>query len=192
MVSGLPRSGTSMMMQMLAAGGVAVFTDGAREADESNSRGYLEHAKTLALHADASWLDQARGKAVKIVAPLLPYLPQSETYRIIFMRRDLQHVIGSQRAMLARLQKEGARLSDGALMRAYTGQLVRAQAWLERQSNIPVLSVAYDEAVADPIKTAQCLGALLGGGFDMAGAARVVEKTLRHEEPDGSLAKRIA
>ena len=107
-VSGLPRSGTSMMMQMLATGGVAVFTDGAREADENNSRGYFEHAKTLALHADASWLDQARGKAVKIVAPLLPHLPQSETYKIVFMRRDLQHVIASQRAMLVRLQKEGA------------------------------------------------------------------------------------
>ena len=182
-VSGLPRSGTSMMMQMLAAGGIAVFTDSAREADENNPHGYFEHAKTLALHADSSWLGQARGKAVKIVAPLLSHLPQSETYRIIFMRRDLQQVIGSQRAMLARLQKEGARLSDGALMRAYTGQLVRAQAWLERQSNIPVLSVAYDDAVADPINTAERLASFLGGRLDAQAAARAIDAALRHQEP---------
>ncbi len=171
-----------MMMRMLTAGGVTVLADDARAADESNPHGYFEHAKVLSLQNDASWLEQARGKAVKIVAPLLPSLPPAEHYRIVFMRRDLRHVIASQRAMLARLQREGARLSDGALMRAYTGQLVRAQTWLDRHTDIPALSVSYDEALAAPMKTAERLRTFLGDGFDVRSAAGAVDASLRHQE----------
>src|SRR5262249_17521850 len=96
-VAGLPRSGTSMMMQMLAAAGLPVYTDEKRIADEDNPRGYLEHGRAAALHQDSTWIGEARGKAVKIVAHLLRFLPAGEQYRVIFMHRDLDEVIASQR-----------------------------------------------------------------------------------------------
>ena len=93
-VSGLPRSGTSMMMQMLEAGGMNVLTDGLRTADEDNLKGFFEYEKVKALKTDQSWLPEARGKAVKIISELLKYLPDTHTYRIIFMRRALKEVLG--------------------------------------------------------------------------------------------------
>ena len=101
-VSGLPRSGTSMMMQMLEAGGMNVLTDGLRTADEDNLKGYFEYEKVKALKTDQSWLPEARGKAVKIISELLKYLPDTHTYRIIFMRRALEEVLASQDRMLIR------------------------------------------------------------------------------------------
>ena len=123
-VTGLPRTGTSMMMQMLAAAGVPAYTDGERGADPDNPHGYYEHKAATRLHEDASWLPAAHGRAVKIVAPLLPYLSKNERYRLIFMHRPLEEVVASQRVMLQRMERDGGRLDDGALMRAYTGQLV--------------------------------------------------------------------
>src|SRR5438067_7880099 len=105
-VSGLPRSGTSMMMQMLAAGGIAAYSDGKRTPDEDNPRGNLEHEKATQLHRDTSWVREARGQVVKIVAHLLPYLPAGEEYRIVFMHRALEEVTASQSAMLKRLGRE--------------------------------------------------------------------------------------
>ena len=101
-VSGLPRSGTSMMMQMLEAGGMEVMTDGLRAADEDNLKGYFEYETVKALHTDRNWLPEARGKAVKIISELLKYLPETQTYRIIFLRRALEEVLASQDRMLVR------------------------------------------------------------------------------------------
>jgi hypothetical protein len=117
--------------------------------------------------------------AVKIVAPLLPYLPVGQEYRLIFMHRALDEVIASQRAMLVRLGREGAKLDTPALMRAYTSQLVRVQGWLGRRPEIPVLAVAYADAVADPTAVATGLAGLLGDPFDVAVAASAVDPSLR-------------
>jgi len=108
-VSGLPRSGTSMMMQMLGAGGLAVLTDGKRGADADNPRGYYEYEAVKSLGQDASWLASAGGKAVKIVSALLIHLPDGFDYRVIFMRRPIAEVLASQRAMLDRLGHAGPR-----------------------------------------------------------------------------------
>ena len=101
-VSGLPRSGTSMAMKMLAAGGMPLLTDGVRGADESNPKGYYEFEPVKDLHkqADMAWLRDARGKAVKIVSFLLTFLPETNEYKVIFMQRDLREVIASERTML--------------------------------------------------------------------------------------------
>ncbi|MEJ2343672.1 MAG: hypothetical protein P8Y10_15925, partial [Gemmatimonadales bacterium] len=103
LVSGLPRSGTSMMMHLLEAGGLPILSDDARKADESNPEGYreMERVKELAREGDASWLREARGRAIKIIAYYLPYLPPDLNYRVIFMQRDLTEVLASQRRMLA-------------------------------------------------------------------------------------------
>ncbi|MGO4881108.1 MAG: alkaline phosphatase family protein [Bryobacteraceae bacterium] len=181
-VAGLPRSGTSMMMQLLAAAGIAPYTDRQRVADPDNPRGYFEHENAARLHQDASWISVARGKAVKIVAHLLPYLPAGEEYRIVFMHRDLNEVVASQRAMLARLARTGARLDDRALARTYTRQLVQVQTWLQHRPETQVLPVSYAEALRDPIGTAARLAGFLGQPFDESAAALAVDPSLRRQK----------
>src|SRR5579872_1312474 len=101
-VSGLPRSGTSMMLRMLAAGGLPILTDGVRTPDEDNPHGYLEWEGVKSLARDASWVASARGKGVKVIYYWLRDLPRDCRYRVIFMRRDLDEVLASQAAMLER------------------------------------------------------------------------------------------
>src|SRR5438552_11955285 len=117
-VSGLPRSGTSLMMQMLAIGGVEVVTDSIRTADTDNPRGYYEFERVKKIKQDASWLPETRGKAVKMVSQLLYDLPPSERYRIIFMERDLDEMLISQEKMLARLNRSAAPRDE--IKRSYT------------------------------------------------------------------------
>jgi Flp pilus assembly protein TadD len=180
-VAGLPRAGTSMMMQMLAAAGLSAYTDEHRPPDEDNPRGYFEHEQATRLHQDASWIPQARGKAVKIVAHLLPFLPVGEQYRLIFVHRDMREVVASQKAMLERLGRKGGQLAETRLMRAYTQQLVRVQTWLRRRAEIPVLALSYAEALADPAATAARLARFLGEPFDAPAAAAAIEPSLRRQ-----------
>ena len=181
-VSGLPRSGTSMMMQMLAAGGLQPFTDDRRQPDDDNPRGYFEHEQATRLRRDASWIPDARGKVVKIVAPLLPHLPAGEEYRIVLMLRNLDEVIASQRQMLARLQRKGAALGDTALRRAYAGHLVAVQQWLQSRPEIAILPVDYASTVADPVATASRLAGFLGLPFDAKAAGEAVAPSLRRQK----------
>jgi len=180
-VSGLPRSGTSMMMQMLAAGGIAPYSDGQRVADEDNPRGYFEHEKATQLHRDTSWMAEARGKVVKIVAHLLPYLPAGEEYRIVFMHRALEEVTASQSAMLKRLGRAGGGLGEKQLARVYAGQLVRVQEWLKRAPGVHVLPVQYAQALEDPEGTSARLGEFLGEPFDRLRAASGADPSLRRQ-----------
>ncbi|HUP03953.1 MAG TPA: alkaline phosphatase family protein [Bryobacteraceae bacterium] len=180
-VAGLPRSGTSMMMQLLAAAGIAPYTDARRTPDEDNPRGYFEHEQAAGVHRDASWIPRARGKAVKIVAHLLPYLPEGEQYRLILMHRDLSEVVASQAAMLQRLGRPGGKLTGARLMRTYTQQLVRVQSWLRRRAEIPVLPAGYAEALEDPRQMAARLARFLGQPFDEQAAAKAIEPALRRQ-----------
>ncbi|MGA3237071.1 MAG: alkaline phosphatase family protein [Bryobacteraceae bacterium] len=181
-VTGIPRSGTSMMMQMLAAAGLAPYTDNKREADEDNPRGYYEHQQATRLHRDAAWIPEARGKVVKVVAHLLPFLPAGEEYRLVFMRRDLNEVVASQREMLRRLGRKGGSLSEAALMRTYTGQLVQVQNWLRKTPGVQVMTVEYAEALRNPPGTAQRLAAFLGAPFDATAAAGLVDPSLQRQK----------
>jgi len=180
-VAGLPRSGTSMMMQLLAAAGIPAFTDDKRLPDPDNPRGYLEHEKATALHQDATWVPEARGKAVKIVAHLLRFLPQGEHYRVILMHRDLDEVIASQKAMLARLKRKGGALNDDRLRTVYTSQLVQVQTQLRHRPDIAVLPIDYAAALADPAATAARVQAFLGEPFDVAAASAVIDPKLRRQ-----------
>ena len=180
-VAGLPRSGTSMAMQMLAAAGVPAYVDEHRPPDEDNPRGYFEHEQATRLHQDVSWIPQTRGKAVKIVVHLLPFLPDGEQYRLIFLHRDMCEVIASQKAMLERLRRKGGELSETQLIRAYTQQLVSVHTWLRRRTEIPVLAVNYAEALADPLATAARLAHFLGEPFDTRAAAAAIEPSLRRQ-----------
>ncbi|NJN62987.1 MAG: tetratricopeptide repeat protein [Coleofasciculaceae cyanobacterium RL_1_1] len=148
-VSGLPRSGTSMMMQMLAKGGLDVFTDGVREADMNNPRGYYEFELVKNLGRDNSWIDRAQGSVVKIVAPLLPKLPRDRAYRIVFMQRPLSETIASQQKMLERSDRQGGKLTPDRLAATFLQQVATINALLADYPQVSVLAVNYHDAIHD-------------------------------------------
>lgn len=178
-VSGLPRSGTSLAMQMLRAGGVPVLSDALRPPDADNPRGYLEYAPVLRTATDASWVAQAPGKAVKVVYALLRQLPPGFEYRVLWMRRRLDEVIASQERMLARrgAPAEGG-LSRERLAEVFAAQLAETEAWLAQQSSFRLLALDYGEVVADPQPAARAIDALLGGGLDCEAMAGAVDPRL--------------
>ncbi|MFO0959579.1 MAG: sulfotransferase family protein [Isosphaeraceae bacterium] len=148
-VSGLPRSGTSLLMQVLLAGGIPVLADGLRAADTSNPRGYFEYEKVKRLAADNSWLGEARGRALKVIAPLLPFLPSGPRYRVLFLQRDMGEVLRSQSAMLRALgQSPGG--DDAALAAAFEAQLATAREFLGRQPLTAVETVDHRDLLAEP------------------------------------------
>ena len=183
-VTGLPRSGTSMLMQMLAAGGVPLLTDGKREADEDNPRGYFEYAAAKQLQKNNTWLSEARGKAVKIIAQLLTYMPSRYSYRILFLERDMDEVLKSQRAMLARQGKKGADLAHDRLKEIFTRQVQEVKKKLTAR-NIPALFVDYGECVKQPRKWAARMNAFLGGFFDEDKMAAAIDPALKRQGSDG-------
>ncbi|MEO1259064.1 MAG: alkaline phosphatase family protein [Bacteroidota bacterium] len=154
-VSGLPRSGTSMLMQMLEAGGLEIFTDKERKPDENNPKGYYEHNAVKSLATNKQWLPEAEGKVVKAVANLLPHLPPRFKYKVVFIERDLHEVLASQRKMLNRL---GKRTKDDVypvgLMQAFELQVKKAKAWASRQANVEVLYVNHADIIENPFLVA--------------------------------------
>jgi tetratricopeptide (TPR) repeat protein len=163
-VSGLPRSGTSMMMQMLEAGGLAPLTDGERAADGDNPRGYYEYEPAKRLMTDRTWLPDADGKAVKIIAQLLPYLPpKPHQFRVIFMERDLGEVAASQARMLANLDKQGGRLPEDKLKQTYAAQIAGLKRLLGQHGSVATLWLDHAEVLAEPAKMARRVALFLGG-----------------------------
>jgi hypothetical protein len=175
-VSGLPRSGTSLMMQMLDNGGVAVVTDHVRTADTDNPKGYYEYEQVKAIKRDASWLPATRGKAFKMVSQLLYELPATETYRVLFMERDLDEVLASQEKMLARLGRPAAPRDE--IKRAYVQHLERLHDWLGRQPHLGVLRVSYNDLLHQPRPQAERVREFLGGRVDVEGMVNTVDPSL--------------
>lgn len=163
-------------MQMLAAGGVEVLTDGERAADEDNPRGYLELEQVKKIKVDSTWLPAARGKAVKMISQLVYDLPASEKYRVIVMQRDLEEVLASQEKMLARLGRPI--VPRDKLRAAFENQSARFDEWIGRQANMAVLRVGYAALVGDPLGQAARINEFLGGALDVPSMAAVVDPTL--------------
>ncbi len=176
-VSGLPRSGTSMMMQMLRAGGLTCLTDELREADISNPKGYFEFEKVKGLRADNSWLPEANGKVIKIISHLLACLPPELNYKIIFMERDLGEVLASQRKMLANQGRGEENLSDERLGQIFAQQLRQVRKMLaDRQ--ISTLFLGYKDVLEDPVEISTQLQAFLGNNLDQQAMRDVVDHNL--------------
>ena len=181
-VSGLPRSGTSLMMQMLDRGGVEVVTDHVRTADTDNPRGYYELEAVKKLEQDKSWLPDTRGKAVKMVSQLLYNLPLNEKYRVIFMERDLDEVLESQEKMLARLGRPA--VPRHQMRQSYTIHLQRLHAWLQQQSHMVVLRVSYNDLLKQPAHLAERVSTFLDGRTDASRMAESVDPSLyRNKKP---------
>lgn len=178
-VSGLPRSGTSMMMKALEAGGLAVVTDAQRTADEDNPKGYYEMERVKQMDkGDTAWLADAQGKVVKVISALLEHLPATYTYRVIFMQRAMPEVLASQKKMLERRGEPTDRVSDEELTRLFSKHVQKVETWLRGQPNIQVLYVDYNRMLADPLPYVRQVNQFLGGVLDEQRMAEVVDPTL--------------
>src|ERR1700724_234865 len=173
-VSGLPRSGTSMMMGMLEAGGIPAMTDNLRVADDDNPLGYYEFELVKQLSRNALWLDNACGKAVKVIYRLLYDLPRDRSYKVIFMRRKLEEIIASQKAMLRRQNKEGGTLGDRQLADAFRSELQKLDVWMRGRDNFPLLHVNYDDVLYDSKHAVTGIEQFLGYKLDTLAMIRVI------------------
>ena len=178
-VSGLPRSGTSMMMKMLEAGGLTVMTDAIRQADIDNPKGYYEYerVKNLEKETDKSYVREARGKVLKVISFLLKDLPDDNYYRVIFMRRHLDEVIASQNKMLDR-RGEDAIQDRETMAEAYRNHLAAVKILIRKRPNLEMLEFRYDEAVKNPKEAARSVNAFLGGALDERAMAAVIDGEL--------------
>ncbi len=183
-VSGLPRSGTSLMMQMLQAGGKRLLTDSQRASDEHNPRGYFEHEGVKHGRNDLSWLEEASGKAVKVIHLLLLHLPTDRNYRVIFMERNLEEVIASQRVMLKKQGRPGATLDDETLAGVFRKQIALVRQWLAEHPNFLVFYVNYSDVIDRPAIMAGQINGFLGGELLVEGMAGAVSPALcRQRKP---------
>lgn len=162
-VSGLPRSGTSMMMKMLEAGGLSALTDNIRTADDDNLQGYYEFERVKAMKdGDTDWVGEAQGKVIKVISALLEHLPSAYQYKIIFMEREMMEILASQRKMLERRGKPGDPAEDGKFAELYGKHLEKVKTWLAGQTNMSVLYVRYNEMVSQPMEYATKVSGFLG------------------------------
>lgn len=185
LVSGLPRSGTSMMMKMLEAGGIKVMEDGVRTPDIDNPKGYYEYerVKNLEKETDKSYLREARGKVIKIISFLLKDLPPDNDYRIVFMRRDLDEVLASQNKMLKH-RNETDTSDDAAMREAYLNHIASVRIMTRKKPNWQTIEIRYDDTVKNPTATAAALNAFLGGKLDEKAMVAAVDGELYRNRKD--------
>ncbi len=177
-VSGLPRSGTSMMMKAIHAGGIEPVIDNIRAADEDNPKGYYEFEPVKKTKEDASWLTTASGKVVKMVYRLLYDLPAGFQYRVVFMQRDLAEVLASQKKMLERSGKAGGGITDEQMAALFTAELAKCEKWIAEQPNFKVLYVGHRDMINDGSTQAKRINEFLGGDLNEQAMAETVDPTL--------------
>ena len=150
-VSGLPRSGTSLMSMMLEAGGMTVLTDNIRTADHDNPKGYYEFERVKKMpEGDFEWLEDTKGKAVKVIAALLQHLPAKYQYKVIYMHRNIDEIIKSQNKMLANLGKP-LHNDDILIKKLLMKHSESSRNWLDKQNNINVLDIDYNQLIINPV-----------------------------------------
>jgi hypothetical protein len=182
-VSGLPRSGTSLMMQMLGAGGMTLLTDFERKADEDNPRGYCEWEPAKLLPKQPERIDDAEGKAVKVISQLLLSVPPGRDYKLIFMERPLPEVLASQDEMLRRRGTVDS-IGHDAMTRAFTKHLSEVAAWLEKRTDVPICRVGYRKTLTTPREISEEVHAFLGIDLDVNAMVREVDPSLyRNRRP---------
>ena len=177
-VSGLPRSGTSMMMKMLEAGGLPALTDNIRTADADNPKGYYEFERVKQIENDRKWLPQAAGKAVKMISALLKHLPEDCKYKVIFMRRKLAEILASQKRMLVRRGEPTDKVADETMRRLFEKHLQQVENWLVKQPNFDVLYASYNAILEDPVDSAAQINQFLGNSLDENAMIDVIDPAL--------------
>lgn len=174
LVSGLPRSGTSLMMQMLDKGGVEALVDGKREADDSNPKGYYEYEPVMSLHRDNSWMKKTKNKSLKVVAPLLKHIDPQFRYKIIFMKRDLNEVVKSQQKMIGK----STDTLPITLLNSYQEQLNHIEVWKEKEPGVELIYIDYKEIIENPDKMSEKVENFIGKKLNKEKMAACVDKSL--------------
>jgi hypothetical protein len=178
-VSGLPRSGTSMMIQMLKVGGIEPVTDNLRLADESNPKGYYEFERVKKLkEGDTEWVKSAAGKSVKVISALLDGLPPGYQYRVVFMQRNMDEILASQKQMLISRGEPVDRVSDEQLAEIFQKHLQKTAAWLADQPNMQVIYINYNDMLKDPSPSLKGVNQFLDGKLNLEEMAGVIDKNL--------------
>jgi hypothetical protein len=177
-VSGLPRSGTSMMMKMLEAGGLEALTDNIRTADEDNPKGYFEFERVKQIENDKAWLEDARGRVVKLISALLKHLPPSYNYKVIFMRRAMPEILASQRQMLIRRGEPADAVPDDKMAAMFEKHVAQVESWLAAQPNIQTLYVSYNQVMKDPRPHAELVNKFLGNTLEVDAMVGVADAAL--------------
>ncbi len=177
-VSGLPRSGTSMMMQMLAAGGIQPLTDEEREADPHNPHGYYEYEPVKKMANDISWMEKAEGKSVKVIAQLLRYLPARHRYKIILMDREISEVLISQQMMLGKSREQAIKNYPFKMAQTFYGQIEAVHKWVKEQPRVDLLVVRYSETIENPKDTVSRITAFLEREMDKKAMLSAIDKKL--------------
>lgn len=177
-VSGLPRSGTSMMMRLLEAGGLEILMDQIRRPDEDNPRGYYEFEPVKRTKQDPSWVRSSDGKVVKMVYRLLYDLPDERTYRVLFTKRRLSEVYASQNVMLERHCKNADPMDEAKFCKLFRTEIDKVKHWLDGQPNFKTLEVDYNQTLEDPAPTIEAIDQFLDGGLDHRSMLGVIDKGL--------------
>lgn len=185
-VSGLPRSGTSLMMTMLEAGGILPVTDHLRTPDQDNPNGYYEFERVKQLsQGDVAWVQEAEGKAVKVISALLRFLPPHHAYRVLFMERAMPEVLASQRKMIVHRQSQ-ANDDEERIANLFQQHLLEARGWLASQPNFATLYISYNDLLADPRPILEEINTFLGGGLDVDAMQAAINPDLyRNRDGDG-------
>ena len=182
-VSGLPRSGTSLMMQMLAAGGMRVLADGERQADVDNPKGYLEWERVKRLPKEPGCIAEAEGMVVKVISQLLLSVPAGHEYRIIFMQRPLAEVVASQEQMLRNRGNADSTGSRFEVVKAFQDHLFEVNAWLNGKPNLRVLRVHYHRVLAEPEQISTQVAEFLAATLNIEAMVRQVDQSLYRQRP---------
>ena len=178
-VSGLPRSGTSMTMRMLEAAGLDILTDQIRTPNIDNPRGYYEFERVKKLpDGDVAWVRNAQGKVVKVIAALLKYLPPAYTYKVLFMRRHMDEILASQRQMLVRRGEDPEKVNDAEMARLFEKHVTEVHAWMDAQPHLSYIDVDYNTLLVDPRPQLAQVVAFLGCDLDIDRMAGVVDPAL--------------
>jgi len=173
-VSGLPRSGTSLMMQMLDHGGMDCLVDGKREADESNPKGYYEYEPVMSIHKDNSWMDKAQNKTVKIVAPLLNKIDEQYRYKIIFMTRDLNEILKSQQKMIGKTED----VFPVKLYNKFQKLLSNIEVWKKKEPGVELIYLDYKDVLDNPESTVTSIERFLGVPLNRSEMINCIDKKL--------------
>lgn len=178
-VSGLPRSGTSMMMKMLEAGGIPPLTDKVRTADDDNPKGYYEFERVKQMDkGDTAWMVDAQGKTVKVISQLLKYMPAEYEYKVIFMRRNMSEILASQKKMLINRGEDPDQASDEEIAALFEKHLNSVMDWMAAQPNVSVIYIHYSDMLANPAPQVAQINEFLGGNMNAQAMAEVVDPDL--------------
>ncbi len=177
-VSGLPRSGTSMMMKILEVGGMEIVTDNIRKADEDNPHGYYEYEKIKEIKEDTAWLKETRGKAFKMISQLLYDLPSNESYKVIFMKRNMNEILASQKKMLKSRGNNKDEISDEKMREFLDKHLSKIMEWMDERKYMDVLYINYNDILENPDEQIKILNQFLNDKLNAEKAVNAIDKSL--------------